>query len=289
MFEDWRLYSVAAMLAFTANGLGYRRLADAGVSAPIMLGIMFWIGTLVFPVWLITSGAATPPASAFPWLLLMGFIAWIGNVLQVHAIKDAPNPGYASAVIWCQTPLVALLAAPLFGDPLTAIKLAGTLVSVVGVVLLSIGESSNTAARHWVASALMAMGLLSINTLTYRGLSRAGVALDWINFMLFLGGAVWNTVHAVRVRAPLPWGARWKGPAVWGWLTVFTVSSFIGSSLNVRAIALAPNPGYTVAILAVGAVLQAVIAWRFFNLDLAPRRVAGACLCVGAVLLIALF
>ncbi len=60
------------------------------------------------------------------------------NLFQAEAIKVAPNPGYVSAVDASSGALVALAAAWLFKDHLSAIKLIGITGAIISLAVLLI-------------------------------------------------------------------------------------------------------------------------------------------------------
>jgi len=79
------------------------------------------------------------PVLSLPYLgfmLVASLLCYFASYFQISAVSNAPNPGYALAMISCSSVLVAVLSIFLFGAEITLLKACGILLSVAGVLIL---------------------------------------------------------------------------------------------------------------------------------------------------------
>lgn len=284
----WQLYAFVTLLGFTLCSLGYSRISKEGVKPPVLLCIILFAGSLYFLAGIITKDLPAPPIEALPWILSMATICWIGNVLQTISNHRSPNPGFTAAIIGCQSPFVALVAIPMFGDPLNWLKFAGMILCLGGLSLLSIKHSESKAGKPgWVLLGIIAMVGIGWNTLTYRKLGLMGVAPDWTNFGMMGISTVFNLIHAKIAKNPFPFGKGWNLKTIWFWFALFIIGSTGGSACQAIAFRDAPNPGYPISIISCDGLLTALIAWKFFKDELTPRQLCGALLCLAGLVVVA--
>jgi len=71
-------------------------------------------------------------------MLLAGtaFLSYVGNLFSVKAVADAPNPGYAIAIVSLQAVVVTLAAAGLFGVAIGWSKVLGIALCAAGLALV---------------------------------------------------------------------------------------------------------------------------------------------------------
>ena len=133
----WTWYAVVAMICFAAMQLSFRYLSERGIASAAMLLLVFAFGTV--PYFVHVRATRTPlPAGAAAIALLAGtaFLSYVGNLFSVKAVADAPNPGYAIAIVSLQAAVVTLAAAMMFGTGVEWPKLVGIALCTAGVALI---------------------------------------------------------------------------------------------------------------------------------------------------------
>jgi drug/metabolite transporter (DMT)-like permease len=133
---------------------------------------------------------------------------------------------------------------------------------------------------QWYALAAMvcyaAMQVLFVQ-LTRRGASPAAILL-----VVFSVAALCFAGYVGMMRTPL----RQTGNGLL-LLVVAAVLSFVGNLCSLRAMSLAPNPGYASAISGVHALVVTLLAIAVFGLTVSWTKLLGVVLCVlGAALLL---
>jgi hypothetical protein len=99
---------------------------------------------------------------------------------------------------------------------------------------------------------------------------------------VFAIGATLYTVHAAATRLTVSGVSR---QAV-GLIALAGVLSYVGNLSAVRAVALAPNPGYANAVVGLQAVVITAVSLVLFNAPFSPAKVVGVLLCVAGVTLV---
>ena len=135
----WTWYAVVAMICFAAMQLSFRYLSQRGVDSAAMLLLVFAFATVPYLVHV--RFTRTPlPAGTAPIMLLAGtaFLSYIGNLFSVKAVADAPNPGYAIAIVSLQAVVVTLAAATMFGAGIGSPKMLGIVLCAAGLALVVI-------------------------------------------------------------------------------------------------------------------------------------------------------
>jgi uncharacterized membrane protein len=135
----WVLYAICAAISFGAMLLVYKKLLLLGIN-PLILNL-FVFGITFFGFVLITGVTKTKidvNASILLLLVLASFFAVVGNFCDVQATKNAPNPGYASAIKSTQIIIITLMAPLLFKSSLTWPKLTGVILVLIGMIIISV-------------------------------------------------------------------------------------------------------------------------------------------------------
>jgi len=133
----WTWYAVVAMICFAVMQLSFRYLSQRGVDSAAMLLLVFAFGTV--PYLLHVRMTRTPlPAGTAAIMLLAGtaFLSYVGNLFSVKAVADAPNPGYAIAIVSLQAVVVTLAAAGMFGAAIGWSKVLGIALCAAGLALV---------------------------------------------------------------------------------------------------------------------------------------------------------
>jgi drug/metabolite transporter (DMT)-like permease len=105
---------------------------------PYQINFLMALGMLVtaVPALLIKQGSLTVPAKSLPLGAPIGLLMAIGSICYVLALSELPV-GTAAAISTSYVVLVVLLSRVFLGETLSWLKIAGILLTVVGVALLS--------------------------------------------------------------------------------------------------------------------------------------------------------
>lgn len=104
--------------------------------AESITGILFWLTLMQFGFGLIGAGVdgrITPPdAASLPWLLLIGFAGVMAHLSLTSALRLA-SAGFVMPIDFVRLPLIALVGAAFYDEPLDPFVLAGGVVILLGV------------------------------------------------------------------------------------------------------------------------------------------------------------
>jgi drug/metabolite transporter (DMT)-like permease len=105
---------------------------------PYQVNFMMAIGMAVtaIPALLITQGSLSVPVKSLPLGAPIGLLMALGSISYVLALSRLPV-GTAAAISTSYVILVALLSRVFLGEELSWIKIAGILLTLAGVALLS--------------------------------------------------------------------------------------------------------------------------------------------------------
>ena len=135
----WTWYAVVAMICFAAMQLSFRRLSERGVDSAAMLLLLFAFGTVPYLVHVRAMRTPLPTgAAAIALLAGTAFLSYVGNLFSVKAVAEAPNPGYAIAIVSLQAAVVTLAAALMFGLSVAWPQVLGIALCAAGVALIVI-------------------------------------------------------------------------------------------------------------------------------------------------------
>jgi drug/metabolite transporter (DMT)-like permease len=133
----------------------------------------------------------------------------------------------------------------------------------------------------WQWYALTAMTCFAAMQLLFVQLTRRGVSPAAILLVVFGVAAACYALHVRMTRTPLPSDSR-----ALALLGVAALLSFAGNLFSLRAMSLAPNPGYASAISGVHAFVVTVVAILVFGVAVSWTKLAGVILCVVGVALL---
>lgn len=132
---NWVYLSLVALLGFGAvnTGLKYVSRGDPlEASFFIYLSATLATGAAI----LLTDRDVTlDPVSGVAAVL--GLCSLVATVAAITAVADAPNPGYVAAIFSTNVVLVALVSVPLFGTRLSPENMAGILLAVAAIYLIT--------------------------------------------------------------------------------------------------------------------------------------------------------
>ena len=126
------LAAAAAAICFAATSIATKRLTR-GQS---IITIMFWLTVMQFGFGLIATfydGHVTwPTAATMPWLVLIGFCGVIAHYSLTSALSLAPA-SYVMPIDFLRLPLIAVVAAMIYAEPLDPYVLGGGAVIFLGI------------------------------------------------------------------------------------------------------------------------------------------------------------
>ena len=126
------LAGLGAAVCFAAVGILTKRLTR-GTS---VIGILFWLTLMQFFFGLITAGfdgdITLPTAQTLPWLLLIGLCGVAAHLSLTTALSLAPA-SYVMPVDFLRLPLIAIIGALAYAEPLDPWVLAGGAVIFAGI------------------------------------------------------------------------------------------------------------------------------------------------------------
>lgn len=132
----WVIFSVAAAIFFSIMFLVFKKME--GLGTPLLI-FGCSVGTaLCFLTHLVVNKMSVRvPPSALLWLGVASLLSYVGNYFQTRALTEGPNPGYATAIVGCQSIILLVASYYLFGSHISLAKLLGVALCVAGVVVLS--------------------------------------------------------------------------------------------------------------------------------------------------------
>jgi drug/metabolite transporter (DMT)-like permease len=135
----------------------------------------------------------------------------------------------------------------------------------------------------WQWYAVVAMACFAAMQLIFKDLARRGVSSPAMLLVVFALGTVLYLVHVRALRTPLPL----DGQAL-ARLGVAALLAYVGNFYSVRALAAAPNPGYSIAIVGLQAVVVTLAAVLLFGAALSWTKLLGVVLCFAGLVLVVL-
>lgn len=129
-------YIVLVGVASFLQKFGMKQLNPYQINFLMTLGMLV---TAVPALWL-TQGSLKVPAKALPLGAPIGLLMALGSISYVLALSKLPV-GTAAAVSTSYVLLVVLLSRVFLGESLSWTKIAGIVLTVAGVALLSLEES----------------------------------------------------------------------------------------------------------------------------------------------------
>ena len=136
---NWMNYSFIVLVVFTIYLLLVKKLSLMGYSTVIInlyvFGVTF-VGFLFLAIY--RKESLVVPSGILLILLLMGVLAVIGNYFNVKGLHAAPNPGYHLAIAFSRVAIIAIAAIFLFKSEFDILKFIGVIVTVTGIILVSL-------------------------------------------------------------------------------------------------------------------------------------------------------
>jgi drug/metabolite transporter (DMT)-like permease len=216
-----------------------------------------------------------------PVFVLFGFVGITLNNLSWGYSVDLNGVTIATVLAYSAPIFTVLLSRPLFGERITARKLASLALALSGCLLVSqvydLGNSALTPAGIAVA---LAVGLTQAGRdLMGKAVCALYPALTGI-FFGFLFGTVFLGLRQLT-------GGALPHLPVLGWVELALMSAGVGASYALYLGSIARLPVSVASILGLSeAVMAALLAYLVFRETLAPLQIAGALLVISGVALL---
>jgi drug/metabolite transporter (DMT)-like permease len=215
---------------------------------------------------------------AYAVLTLLNVVLFFS--LQTLAILELPS-GMAAVLIYLQPVLVGVLAAPLLGEPLTSLKVAGLLLGFGGIVVVSAGAFAGHVSVVGVGYAVVGALVWALGTIAFKSYADR-VDVWWSVAIPFLVGGLVLTAG----------GAAVEGTAI-SWSTGFVVAlvyaALVGTALSWSlwfALVGSGEAGRAASYIFFVPLVSLVIGAAFLHEALGPSLLAGAALVVAGVYLV---
>jgi hypothetical protein len=135
----------------------------------------------------------------------------------------------------------------------------------------------------WIAMSLAAMGLMAAMLLLLSGLNRLGLDQSITLLCLFPLIFLFNIVYVLVAETPLRLPTT---ASAWLLLAGAALASFLGNLYCLKAMNLAPNPGYPVAIQGANVLIVTLVSLWLFASPFSYLKGLGVLCCVIGVALI---
>jgi hypothetical protein len=133
----------------------------------------------------------------------------------------------------------------------------------------------------WPWYALIAMGCFASMQLLFAYFTRNGLTPASILVFVFGFGWMLYVVHVMTWGTPLP-----VRTSVIGMLFTAGALGYVGNLAAVRAVGLAPNPGYAVAIFGLQALVVTFVSMLVVGASVSWTKIVGVILCAAGVALL---
>ena len=135
----------------------------------------------------------------------------------------------------------------------------------------------------WPLYALFAMVCFSAMQLLFKHFTSTGLTPAAILVFVFGFGWILYVIHVAVFGTLLS-----RSPSVLGLLFLTGCLGYLGNLCAVRAVGLAPNPGYAVAIFGIQALVVTMVSAVWLGASLSWLNVLGVLLCFAGVALLAI-
>ncbi len=136
----WKVNAAIACLAFAGMILFFRFAAKFQVPPAVLMSLLTGSALVCYISHSVVLKQPWPTLPVTGMILAAGLLSYIGNLMQTRAVYEAPNPGYAMAIIYLNVALITAGAAIFLGADFSLRKILGTLLCLSGVVLISLPD-----------------------------------------------------------------------------------------------------------------------------------------------------
>ena len=282
----WYVYSILSSLFFVGLYLCIKWLTTRGFAPKQILLFMVGFALIGFFGATVPSLYSVVNSDKFSSFLgaatFAGIFASIGHWADFEAIGRAPNPGYATSIRNTSILPVTILSVILFGSPFHLIRLVGIFLILTGTIVLLIerktelneGENGHQVKKSWVPQAFIALTCYTLAVLGMKKATLLGFAPPEICLVIYIINFIFFFVicrndlksyfeDKIRLKFFLP--------------IVFICAffAFTVNLLNIKAISLAPNPGYHEAIRNTNVLFITLLAIPLFSASINKQKMIG--------------
>jgi len=178
-------------------------------SPPILfVGLRSVIGGLAVAVLAATHGRPTRIREHLGSYALITLLNVVGFFyLQTLAIQHLPS-GLAAVLIYLQPVLTGVLAAPLLGEPLTALKLLGLGLGFGGIVVVSAGAVGGDVSGLGIGLAVAGALVWALGTIAFKRESERVDAIWAVAISFLAGGVLLTAFGGITEGFAIDWSPR---------------------------------------------------------------------------------
>lgn len=293
---QWYVYSIIAMVSFSAMMLTIRKIRDAGFSSMqanvflfgfVLLGFGFLIGDE-----LSQALESTNLWQALIFLAGASMCAIMANYADFKAVGLSPNPGYSQAIKNSNILSITIISVLVFNLSLDMPKIAGTLMIMAGIcilVLFNQNSPKNEQRREnsrfpWYIYSFATVIFFTAMILILKKMTLTGFSSIQINFFLF--GFSFLGFVALGYREARSAFGNAKFRMFLKLIFLASVFSLIGNYFDIEAIKLAPNPGYAQAIKNANVLMITMFSARFLSSEFSLRGIMGVAIVFTGIILL---
>lgn len=137
---QWYIYSIIAMLSFSAMILLVRKIRDSGFSSMQVNIFLFGFSFIGFMALGYREAKLVFRNNKIKLFLKLVFFAsvfsLIGNYFDIEAIKIAPNPGYAQAIKNANILVITIFSARFLSSNFSFYGFMGAVIVFIGIIFL---------------------------------------------------------------------------------------------------------------------------------------------------------
>lgn len=135
MFPNWVYLSLVSLVGFGVVNAGFKYVSgDDPVEAAFFIYFSAAAATLLV---VLATDRSLPSGTTPVTASVLGLFSLVATVAAIYAVRSAPNPGYVAAIFSTNVVLVALVSVPLFGSRLEPENVAGIVLAVVAIFLIT--------------------------------------------------------------------------------------------------------------------------------------------------------
>ncbi|MDO8524709.1 MAG: EamA family transporter [bacterium] len=282
---DWYVYSILAALFFTGMTLCVKKLTtDLKFSSE---KILFFLLLFLFIGFLSISFQSLPLVFAsdnFLFLLLLtsvgGLFSAIGNWTDFEGIKRAPNAGYAVAIRNFSFVLTIFISTLLFGSEIKFFKLFGAILITAGIIFLIVDKKQTANEKNsilpWYVFSFSACLAVAIVILITKKATLLSTDFSIQSINLFIVGFCLLFLSFFNLKKLRGYFTEKENLKVFFLFTASaTVFSFLGNIVKIIGLDLAPNPGYSEAIVKTDLLFITILSAKLFSAKLNKYKLLG--------------
>lgn len=243
----WYVFSIIAVMTAVPYDLCQKKALNLGANQNRLLFYTFFGEFMLYFIYNLPhfSQLMLRPdiAKILALGILVGALSFLANIYLMKALAESPNAGYPKAVNSANALLITIASFLLFGSPINLVKLAGIIVIVLGLLPLLI-DHVKAKGTYWFADAFIGMIFVSAMILVTKYLNNLYVSPAQILMLLFFFASLaFGFKDRLENENPV------TSKKAFRLIVIAVFLAFISNLANFTAVKLAPNPGYSQAIM----------------------------------------